>query len=83
MVVLILFLVALGTFFGLRSLALRGHAFITMCVMIVLFIVLEAYIRMTCSGDCNIRIDLLITAPIVLMSILMWFVYPKSRNKKS
>ncbi len=40
-------------------------------VSVILALVWNAYILRSCSGDCNIRVDLILVAPVLLLAAML------------
>lgn len=66
MILLVSICIVIALAFGLAWFRLRGRVLCTAALAWLAYPPYEFWIQSRCTGDCNIRVDLLLVAPLLL-----------------
>jgi hypothetical protein len=86
MVTILLILIALGLLYAIVWLYARGRIVPAAVVLWIGFVPHEIWIRANCPGECNIRADLVLLLPVLLLvsiAAIVSVIHKLLRKRKS
>jgi hypothetical protein len=86
MLTLLLIVLAFGLVYATWRLYLRGIIVQAALLLWIAFVPYELWYRANCTGECNIRADLVLLLPVLLvvsLAAIVWVIHRALRKRKA